>query len=293
MKWRLVVTVALALCVALAFGQGYPNKPVKIIVPFTAGSATDILARTVGTEALRDVGAAGRRGEPAGRRRHDRRGRRREVAARRLHADGALRRAGGESRTIYPTLPYDTVKEFVEVATLGGQPNVLVVAPATGFTTTLRSRRRAKKRPGALNYRLRGHGQRHAHQRARNSSSPPASTPAHSVQGHAGSDDRHDDRTRDVLLLAHLGRAAEHPRRQARGAGRVDREALERVAERADDRRRRARRASTTTCGSACTHLPGTPQRHRRQDQRRRREGTRHAGDAREARRAGRRADGR
>src|SRR5512144_3066275 len=43
--------MALGLCLAwtvVAIGQGYPNRAVKLVVPFTAGSATDILARTVG-----------------------------------------------------------------------------------------------------------------------------------------------------------------------------------------------------------------------------------------------------
>jgi len=48
MKWKTMIGAALALCATLAFGQGYPTKPVKVIVPFTPGSATDILARTIG-----------------------------------------------------------------------------------------------------------------------------------------------------------------------------------------------------------------------------------------------------
>jgi tripartite-type tricarboxylate transporter receptor subunit TctC len=48
MKRQSMMGAALALCASLAFGQGYPNKPVKVIVPFTPGSATDILARSIG-----------------------------------------------------------------------------------------------------------------------------------------------------------------------------------------------------------------------------------------------------
>ena len=46
---RILASFALcALAAGVAGAQGYPNKPVKLIVPFTAGSATDILARTIG-----------------------------------------------------------------------------------------------------------------------------------------------------------------------------------------------------------------------------------------------------
>src|SRR4029434_4719238 len=42
------LSVVAALWASTAFSQGYPNKPVHVVVPFTAGSATDILARTYG-----------------------------------------------------------------------------------------------------------------------------------------------------------------------------------------------------------------------------------------------------
>lgn len=156
-RLRQMGVAALALCATLAFGQGYPNKPVKFVVPFTAGSATDILARTLGQK-LGDMwgqpviienrpGAGGTIG--AG------------VVA---HAapDGYTllvhSAAHAVNPAIYPNLPYDTTKDFIEVATLGGQPNVLVVAPATGYKTVADLIAAAKKSPGALNFGSAGTG---------------------------------------------------------------------------------------------------------------------------------------
>jgi tripartite-type tricarboxylate transporter receptor subunit TctC len=157
MKWQSMMGAALALCATLAFAQGYPNKPVKVIVPFTPGSATDILARAIGQKLSEQwgqpvivenrAGAGGTIG--AG------------VVAKSppdgytlmVHSSGHAVNA-----SMYATLPYDTTKEFVEIATLGGQPNVLVVAPSTGFKTTADLVAAAKKTPGALNYASAGVG---------------------------------------------------------------------------------------------------------------------------------------
>jgi len=156
-KWPTMIGAALALCATLASGQGYPNKPVKLVVPFTPGSATDILARTLGQKLSEQwgqpvivenrAGAGGTIG--AG------------VVAKSppdgytlmVHSSGHAVNA-----SMYPTLPYDTTKDFVEVATLGGQPNVLVVAPASGLRTVADLTAAAKKSPGALNYGSAGIG---------------------------------------------------------------------------------------------------------------------------------------
>jgi len=156
-KWPTMIGAALALCATLASAQGYPNKPVKVVVPFTPGSATDILARTLGQKLSEQwgqpvivenrAGAGGTIG--AG------------VVAKSppdgytlmVHSSGHAVNA-----SMYPTLPYDTTKDFVDVATLGGQPNVLVVAPASGLRTVADLIAAAKKSPGALNYGSAGIG---------------------------------------------------------------------------------------------------------------------------------------
>jgi tripartite-type tricarboxylate transporter receptor subunit TctC len=154
-RWAAVVGVS--LWSALAGAQSWPTKPVKIIVPFTAGSATDILARTFGQK-LQEFwgqpvvienrpGAGGTIG--AG------------VVAK-SPADGYTllvhSAAYAYNPSIYPELPYDTPKEFVEIAPLGGQPNVLVVAPSSGIKSVADLIAQAKQKPGQFNYGSAGIG---------------------------------------------------------------------------------------------------------------------------------------
>jgi len=157
MKWRSMAAAALMAFATLAFGQTYPNRPVRIVVPFTAGSATDILARNVGQK-LSEMW-----GQPV-------------LVENRPGAGGTIganvvahsppdgytllvhSAAQAVNPYIYDSLPYDTTKDFVEVATLGGQPNVLVVSPAAGYKTVADLIAAAKKSPGALNYGSAGIG---------------------------------------------------------------------------------------------------------------------------------------
>src|SRR5258708_22085170 len=60
--------------------------------------------------------------------------------------------------SIYPNLSYDTTKDFVEIVPLAGQPNVLVVAPSTGYKTVNELIAAAKKKPGELNFASAGTG---------------------------------------------------------------------------------------------------------------------------------------
>jgi len=152
-----VLGVLLIAWASTAAGQGYPSKPVRLVVPFTAGSATDILARTYGQK-LSEMwsqpvvvdnrpGAGGTIGAA--------------VVAKSAPDGYTLlvhSAAQAYNPSIYPSLPYDTVKDFIDVVPLGGQPNVLVVAPSSGIKTVAELIAQAKQKPGQLNFGSAGTG---------------------------------------------------------------------------------------------------------------------------------------
>jgi tripartite-type tricarboxylate transporter receptor subunit TctC len=156
--WRWTVILATGVLASfLAWGQGYPAKPVKLVVPFPAGSATDILGRTVGQKLSElwgqpvyvenRVGAGGTIGA---------------AMVAKAPPDGLTlmvhSSAQAVSAYIYPNLPYDTLKDFIQVAPIGGQPNVLVVSPSTGYKTAADLIAAAKQNPGKLNFASAGIG---------------------------------------------------------------------------------------------------------------------------------------
>jgi tripartite-type tricarboxylate transporter receptor subunit TctC len=154
--YRLAALSIALLCAPLS-AQPYPNKPVHIVVPFTPGSATDILARTFGQK-LSELwgqsvfvenrpGAGGTIGA---------------AFVAKSPADGYTLLVNSAAHAynpwIYPSLPFDTAKDFVEVVPLAGQPNVLVVAPSTGVKTVAELIALAKQKPGQLNFGSAGTG---------------------------------------------------------------------------------------------------------------------------------------
>lgn len=159
MKNRAVWMLAAALCLvpALAGAQAWPTKAVRVIVPFTAGSATDIVARTVGENMSRTLGqpivienrpgAGGTVGA--------------NVVAKSA-PDGytlLVPSAGHVANPgIYKELPYDTLKDFAGVTPLASLPNVLVVSPAKGYKTVKDLVANAQAHPGQLNYASAGKG---------------------------------------------------------------------------------------------------------------------------------------
>jgi len=140
-----------------AAAQNYPSHPVHIVVPFTAGSATDTLARTVGQK-LSEMN-----GQPV-------------IIDNRPGSGGTIgagfvakaapdgytllvhSAAHAYNPSIYSSLPFDTARDFVDIAAIAGQPNVLVVAKDSGIKSVQDLIARAKKDPGAITYASAGTG---------------------------------------------------------------------------------------------------------------------------------------
>ncbi|MEO6745170.1 MAG: tripartite tricarboxylate transporter substrate binding protein, partial [Caldimonas sp.] len=137
--------------------QAYPSRPIKFLVPFSPGSGTDIIARTVGEAMSKNIGQPvivenkpGAGGTIAAA----------QVA--RGEADGytVLIHSSGHALNpaIYPNLPYDTLRDLTGITPLASMPNVLVVSPARGWKTVADLVAAAKAKPGQFNYASAGIG---------------------------------------------------------------------------------------------------------------------------------------
>jgi tripartite-type tricarboxylate transporter receptor subunit TctC len=140
-----------------AHAQAYPSGPIKVIVPFTAGSATDIMARTVGDRLSSALG------QPV-------------IVENRPGAGGTIgtnlvAKAPADGLTLvvvstghvvnhvlYPGIPYDTIKDFAGVIPLATLPSVLIVPPSLGVKTAKELVALVKAKPGAFNYGTAGVG---------------------------------------------------------------------------------------------------------------------------------------
>jgi tripartite-type tricarboxylate transporter receptor subunit TctC len=140
-----------------AQGQAYPNKPVRMIIPFGAGGATDVVIRivtaklpeTLGQQVVIDnrTGAGGMIGT--------------DIAAK-ANSDGYTVLATGTPHTIVPNLykrvPYNALKDFAPVMQIGSQPYGLTVHPTLGVSSLNELIALAKKEPGKHNYASSGQG---------------------------------------------------------------------------------------------------------------------------------------
>jgi tripartite-type tricarboxylate transporter receptor subunit TctC len=148
-------TLAGAALPALA-QEAWPGKPIHIIVPFTAGSATDILARTYGERLTAAFG------QPAVVENHPGAGGTIGAAlTAKAPPDGTtlvVVSTGHVVNDVLYDIPYDTVGDFAGVALLGNLPSVLIVPPSLGVKTVKDLVALVKQRNNDINYCTAGIG---------------------------------------------------------------------------------------------------------------------------------------
>ncbi len=147
-----VVTVFLVAMHGFAQAQApaWPVKPIRVIVPFTPGSGTDIMARTV------SEGLSKRLGQPmVVENRPGAGGTIGEAIVAKAEPDGYTLLVHSSSYTVTPStyknLPFDTVRDLMGIVPLGQLPNVLVISPSKGIHSVKELVAAAKKKPGAMN----------------------------------------------------------------------------------------------------------------------------------------------
>ena len=154
----LLTAIALAAgpCLAQTTPK-FPNRPVRIIVPFTAGSASDLIARRLGSKMSENWGeqvVVDNRGGAGG------------VIGMGMVAAAAPNGytllvhslAFAVSTALYPKLPFDPFKDFSPVSQIMASPSVAVVAPALGVKSVNELIALAKQKPGQINSAIAGIG---------------------------------------------------------------------------------------------------------------------------------------
>jgi len=154
---KLFVLLVLSISSSVSFSQTFPNKPVRLVIAFTPGSSTDIIGRVVAAK-LQEMW-----GQPV-------------VGENRVGAGGSIgskvvvdsapdgytllanSSAHVANPGIYAKLPYDTLKDFTNLALLGGGPNVLITGQDSGLKSLKDFVAAAKANPGKLNFASAGIG---------------------------------------------------------------------------------------------------------------------------------------
>jgi tripartite-type tricarboxylate transporter receptor subunit TctC len=159
---RIAAAASLACLTVLtasgAAAQGaYPNKPIRVIVPFAAGSTTDIIARAITDKMGQSMGqtlvvdnrggASGTIGQQA-------------VAT--AAPDGYTIMLHSSSHTVSPStfakLPFDTLGDFAGITPVATLPNALVISPSKNIKTLKELVANAKAKPGTINFASAGQG---------------------------------------------------------------------------------------------------------------------------------------
>jgi tripartite-type tricarboxylate transporter receptor subunit TctC len=156
MRKVVIAGLGIALCSA-AFAQSYPTRPIRLIVPYPPGGATDIIARGVADKVGHTIGqqvVVDNRGGGA-----------------QIIGTDLVAKAAPNGYTILlasvthsinpglqPKLPYDSIRDFAPITLMASGANVLVVHPSVAARSTKELIALAKSRPGQLNYASSGNG---------------------------------------------------------------------------------------------------------------------------------------
>lgn len=152
------IAIAGLALVGMAQAQPYPNKPVRLVVPFPAGGATDVLARVISQKAAEKLGqpividnrpgAGGTIGS--------------DFVAKAVPDGYTLLIATGSTHSIGPIvnakIPYQVERDFVPIALVADTASVLVVPAALPARNLAEFIALAKSRPGQLNFGSSGNG---------------------------------------------------------------------------------------------------------------------------------------
>ena len=157
-EMRFALGIVLALASGVAAAQAYPSRPVRVLIPFTAGSAADIIARAMEPAMREKLGqpwVIDNRGGAGG-----------NIAAEitaKSTADGytimmATVGTHAINHSLYRKLAFHPVRDFTPVALVGESPNALVLNPKVPANSIKELIALAKSKPGALNYGSSGAG---------------------------------------------------------------------------------------------------------------------------------------
>ena len=157
MKELMVAAFVVLVSGVVSAQDKFPNKPIRMLVPFSAGSATDFFARAIGQKMAEGWGqqvVVDNRPSAGG-----------VIASELLlnatpdgHTLMMVSIGHAVNASLYSKLPYDTVKDFAGVTLVADVPNVLVVTPALGLKSVRDLVEAAKAKPGQLNYGSAGVG---------------------------------------------------------------------------------------------------------------------------------------
>ncbi len=150
--------MSLLLAPLLALAQAYPSKPVRMVVPYSAGGATDTVARAVGnrlSEALGQPVVIDNRGGAGGMIGSD-------IVAKAAPDGYTLLLTVGPPHSAFPffmkNVPFDTVRDFTPIIIVGTAPQAIVVHPSLPVTSVKELVDYAKKNPGKLSFGTSGVG---------------------------------------------------------------------------------------------------------------------------------------